>query len=148
VRRDPHEPAEAPAFVLEDQVGFRVRKVHQRVADVFAEVMAGFDVTPTQFSALVKLREAGPVPQSQLGRLIAVDPATIFGVVGRLAKRGYVEQAVSAADARVTLVGLTPAGREAAARMVAVADEVSRRVLEPLAEPERRALLDLLAKLE
>jgi DNA-binding MarR family transcriptional regulator len=138
---------EAKAYVLEDQIGFRLRKAHQRATDVFNAVMDGFDVTPTQFAALAKLDDAGPIAQNQLGRLIAMDPATIFGVVGRLTKRGLVESRVDETDARVVLVALTDEGRTAVARMKAVAAEVSRKTLAPLTAREAETLLRLIAKL-
>ena len=141
-------PAPGPErYVLEDQIGFRLRKAHQRATDVFNAVMGGFEVTPTQFAALAKLDDVGPISQNQLGRLIAMDPATIFGVVGRLAKRGYVRQSVDKSDARVVLVTLTDEGRAAVQRMRAVAAEVSRRTLEPLTAKEADTLLKLVAKL-
>jgi len=142
------EAADAPSYVLEDQIGFRLRKAHQRASEIFNEVMSAFEVTPTQFAALAKLDDVGPIAQNQLGRLIAMDPATIFGVVGRLIKRGLVEQRVDGRDARVVLVALTPEGRKAVARMKAVAAEVSRRTLAPLSRKEAAMLLKLIAKLE
>jgi DNA-binding MarR family transcriptional regulator len=142
------EAADAPSYVLEDQIGFRLRKAHQRASEIFNEVMSAFEVTPTQFAALAKLDDAGPIAQNQLGRLIAMDPATTFGVVGRLIKRGLVEQRVDGRDARVVLAALTPEGREAVARMKAVAAEVSRRTLAPLSRKEAAMLLKLIAKLE
>ncbi|HEX8168127.1 MAG TPA: MarR family transcriptional regulator [Beijerinckiaceae bacterium] len=148
------EPEPAPAaesegqkYVLEDQIGFRLRKAHQRASEIFNAVMGGFDVTPTQFAALAKLDDVGPVPQNHLGRLVAMDPATIFGVVGRLTKRGYVRQAVDGKDARVVLVALTDEGRATVVRMKAVAAEVSRKTLAPLSAREAETLLRLIAKL-
>ena len=135
------------SYVLEDQIGFRLRKAHQRATDIFNAVMGGFDVTPTQFAALAKLDDVGPVPQNHLGRLVAMDPATICGVVGRLAKRGHVESRVDGRDARVVLVALTDEGRAAVARMKAVAAEVSRRTLAPLSAKEAETLLRLVAKI-
>ena len=76
-----------------------------------------------------------------------MDPATIFGVVGRLAKRGYVCQSLDESDARVVLVTLTDEGRAAVARMRAVAAEVSRRTLETLTAKETDTLMKLVAKL-
>lgn len=75
-------------YRLEDQVGFVLRRAHQRASGIFAEVMGRYDVTPTQFAALAKLADVAPVSQNELGRLTAMDPATIFGVVSRLVKRG------------------------------------------------------------
>jgi DNA-binding MarR family transcriptional regulator len=138
---------EGEEYVLEDQVGFRLRKAHQRATEIFNAVMGGFDITPTQFAALAKLDEAGPLAQNQLGRLVAMDPATIFGVVGRLIKRGLVESRIDGKDARVVLVALTDEGRAAVTRMKAVAAEVSRKTLAPLHAREAETLLKLIAKL-
>jgi DNA-binding MarR family transcriptional regulator len=51
------------------------------------------------------------VSQNQLGRLTAMDPATISGVIGRLTTRGYVQASPDPKDARVVVLGLTPAGK-------------------------------------
>jgi MarR family transcriptional regulator, lower aerobic nicotinate degradation pathway regulator len=137
----------ASAYVLEDQVGFLLRCAHQRATEVFNAVMARFAVTPTQFAALAKLHDLGSVSQNHLGRLIAMDPATISGVIGRLTARGFVGQSPDPKDARLVLLTLTPAGRSAIAEMRAVAAEVSRRTLAPLAADEADAFLKALAKL-
>jgi MarR family transcriptional regulator, lower aerobic nicotinate degradation pathway regulator len=138
---------EPDGYVLEDQIGFRLRKAHHRASEIFGAVMGGFEVTPTQFAALAKLHETGPLPQNQLGRLTAMDPATIFGVVSRLTKRGLVRQAASEADGRMLMVSLTPEGEAVAAHMRALGPEVSRRTLAPLTRREAETLLRLVAKL-
>ena len=150
-RRKPIEPTDADkaasVYVLEDQVGFLLRCAHQKATETFNAVMAPFAVTPTQFAALAKLDDLGSVSQNQLGRLIAMDPATISGVVGRLIARGFVRQSPHAKDARLVLLALTPAGRVAVRDMKAVAAQVSRRTLEPLTRGEAAALMQMLARL-
>ncbi len=144
----PPDPSAAGAYRLEEQVGFRVRKVHQRATEIFNAVMADFDITPMQFAALAKVHDLGSVSQNQLGRLVAMDPATIFGVVGRLMKRGLVAQHLDPQDARLALIALTPQGRDLVIAMKALGSEVSIRTLAPLSETEGRQLLALLARLE
>ncbi len=104
-------------------------------------------VTPTQFAALAKLDDLGAVSQNQLGRLTAMDPATISGVIGRLTARGYVRQSPDPKDARVVILGLTAAGKSAIASMKAVAANVSAKTLEPLTPGEAAALVAALAKI-
>jgi DNA-binding MarR family transcriptional regulator len=151
IRRKPADhasPAErAAAYALEAQVGFLLRCAHQRATELFNSVMSRFSVTPTQFAALAKLDDMGSVSQNQLGRLTAMDPATISGVVGRLMARGYVRQATDIKDARLVMLMLTPAGQVAVTAMKSVAAEVSRRTLEPLAPGETTALLKALTKI-
>jgi len=137
----------AADYVLEDQVGFLLRCAHQRATETFNAVMAEFSITPTQFAALAKLDDLQAVSQNQLGRLTAMDPATISGVVGRLATRGYVQTSPDPNDARVVVLGLTPAGKSAITAMRTVAANVSRKTLEPLTAAEAAALVGALAKI-
>lgn len=136
----------AKSYVLEDQVGFILRRVHQHATDVFNDVMDGFELTTTQFAALAKLHDLGPTSQNQLGRLIAMDPATMFGVAGRLVKRGLVRQSVDPADARLVVLQLTDEGTALIEGMKARGAEVSRRTLEGLSPEEAETLCRLLRK--
>jgi MarR family transcriptional regulator, lower aerobic nicotinate degradation pathway regulator len=132
-------------YRLEDQVGFLLRRAIQRHLAIFAHVIP--EVTTTQFAALAKLLELGPVSQNQLGRATAMDAATIKGVVGRLVNRRLVQTVPSPEDRRRLVVDLTPEGRELAADLTARGPEASRRTLEPLSAVERRRLLALLRKI-
>ena len=67
------------SYLLEAQVGHLIRRAHQRHVALFAEHFADADLTPTQWAALAKLRERGTLSQNLLGRLTAMDPATIQG---------------------------------------------------------------------
>ncbi len=140
-------PATGADYRLEEQIGFVLRCVHQRATEIFNATMARHNVTPTQFSVLAKLDDLGSVSQNQLGRLVAMDPATTSGVVGRLIARGFISQSPVPEDARLVLLALTPEGRRAVADMKADAAEVSRRTLEPLTPEEASQLLLALEKL-
>jgi DNA-binding MarR family transcriptional regulator len=134
-------------YRLEEQIGYVLRRAHQKATSIFNAVMGEFGVTPTQFAALAKLDDAGRVSQNELGRLTAMDPATIWGVINRLIKQGYVAQSADPDDARLVMVELTDAGRTVALRMKAVAANVSRETLRPFSEEEGKQLLALLARL-
>jgi DNA-binding MarR family transcriptional regulator len=140
-------PEVAAGYVLEDQIGFLLRCAHQRATETFNAVMAEFSITPTQFAALAKLDDLQAVSQNQLGRLTAMDPATISGVIGRLATRGYVQTSPDPNDGRVVVLGLTPAGKAAVTAMKAVAANVSRKTLEPLTAADAAALVAALTKI-
>jgi DNA-binding MarR family transcriptional regulator len=135
------------SYRLEAQIGFLLRRAHQKATGIFNAVMGEFGVTPTQFAALAKLDDAGRVSQNELGRLTAMDPATVWGVINRLIRQGYVAQSADPDDARLVLVELTDAGRKATLRMKAVAAEVSRETLRPFSDEEARQLLALLGRL-
>jgi DNA-binding MarR family transcriptional regulator len=135
-----------PAYVLEQQIGFMLRQVWQRHAAIFAREI-GINLTPTQWAALAKLSESGPCSQNQLGRLTAMDVATIKGVIDRLTARGLTETSADPADGRRLLVSLTRAGQQLAEKTVPNALAITRETLAPLDAKERDTLLGLLGRL-
>ncbi|HEX2554866.1 MAG TPA: MarR family transcriptional regulator [Microvirga sp.] len=141
------DPEAVLAYRLEEQIGYLIRRAHQRASAIFDAVMADFDVTPVQFAALAKLHDLGPTSQNLLGRMVGIDPATMFGVAGRLAKRGLVVATPDPSDARLVLLDLTPEGRAVVEAMKARGHEVTARTLEPLAPAEAEALAQLLARI-
>src|SRR5437763_13623296 len=86
-------------YRLEDQVGFVLRQAQQRHTALFSSLMIE-GLTPTQWAALAKLAEVGASSQNRLGRLTAMDAATIKGVIDRLNARGLTQARADAADAR------------------------------------------------
>lgn len=135
------------AYKLEDQVGYVLRKAHQRATAIFQTTMPDAQITPTQYTALVRLKEEGEVSQNQLGRLTAMDPATIQGVIRRLVERKLVQIRPDPDDRRRRLLRLTEAGEAHVDSLIPSGPEVSKRTLEPLDEEERRTFMALLQRL-
>ncbi len=107
----------------------------------------GINLTPTQWAALAKLQETGQCSQNALGRLTAMDVATIKGVIDRLTARGLTETAPDPEDGRRLLVSLTRAGQQLAEKAATNALAISRETLSPLDTKERETLMELLSKL-
>jgi DNA-binding MarR family transcriptional regulator len=133
-------------YVLDDQIGFRLRVAMQRHTAIFMSCMVQ-ELTQTQFAALAKLREVGVCSQNQLGRLIYLDPSTIKGVVDRLARRGFVETCGHPNDRRRRAVVLTEKGRRATDAAAKVATAITARTLVPLNAREQRQIVKLLRRL-
>ena len=135
-----------PAYILDEQIGFILRQVWQRHAAIFARDI-GINLTPTQWAALAKLSETGPCSQNQLGRLTAMDVATIKGVIDRLTARGLTETSSDPEDGRRLLVSLSRTGQQMAEKAAPNALAISRETLAPLDARERETLFGLLNKL-
>ncbi|MFI5011414.1 MAG: MarR family winged helix-turn-helix transcriptional regulator [Hyphomicrobiales bacterium] len=140
------EPHDGP-YVLEAQIGHLLRRAHQRHVAIFLEAMGEDGPTPTQFAALVKLADAGELSQNRLGRLTAMDPATIKGVVARLVERGLVERASDPKDQRRVALRLSAEGRGLVSRLIEKARAATAATLEPLPPGERRRLIALLNRI-
>jgi len=111
------QPAAEADYVLDDQVGFLLRQAQQRQS------------------------------QNQLGRLTAMDAATIKGVIDRLTKRGVTATTADPADGRRLLVALTAQGEAIFARGKPMAERITAATLEPLSEAERASFVALLRRL-
>lgn len=132
-------------YRLQEQIGFVLRKAHQRHVAIFASQIA--DLTPPQFAALAKLHDVGETSQNQLGALVAMDAATIKGVIDRLKMRGFVDIAPDEGDRRRLLVRLTEDGRDAIERLIPLAQQITAETLAPLSAREAATLLKLLARI-
>ena len=132
-------------YVLDDQIGYVLRRVTQRHLVIFSEAIP--EVTTTQFAVLARLTEQGPQSQNLLGRATAMDAATIKGVVDRLTLQGLVTTAADRDDRRRLTVTLTDAGSALFRRCVTPAQGISRKTLEPLSASESKQLLQLLTRL-
>lgn len=133
-------------YVLDQQVGFLLRKAQQRHLSIFSSLMPE-GLTAQQFAALVKLAQAGPSSQNSLGRQTAMDNTTINGVVKRLTQRGLIEKFPSDEDHRLHMLRLTAEGARVCDRVLPFAMEITRLTLAPLAQSERTTLLRLLRKI-
>ncbi|MEJ6785724.1 MarR family winged helix-turn-helix transcriptional regulator [Aminobacter sp. Piv2-1] len=145
VAMSPDDPGHDVGYRLQDQIGFILRKAHQRHVAIFAAHIA--DLTPPQFAALAKLRDVGETSQNQLGALIAMDAATVKGVIDRLAARGLVRLGKHEVDKRRLLVGLTEEGQRTVEELVPLARTITEETLAPLSAREATTLLQLLAKI-
>jgi DNA-binding MarR family transcriptional regulator len=149
---DPHDAplaagGETLDYRLDQQIGFLLRRAHQHASEVFQSKIGDRNITPQQFSVLITLLERREIAQTRLGGLVAMDPATVLGVVQRLAQRGLVAVRTDPEDGRRRLVQLTHDGHELARELVAIGPAISRETLEGLSEPEQRDLLRLLDRL-
>lgn len=124
-----------------------LRRAHQRHTALFADEFSAFQLTPTQFAVLFTVGREGETSQNQLGRMTAMDPATVQGVVRRLAARDLVVARKDASDGRRSLWRISSQGRALLERAVPIAKKVTERTLAPLSPSESRRLLALLAKL-
>lgn len=132
-------------YVLDDQIGFVLRRVTQRHLAIFSDAIP--EVTTTQFAALAKLAELGPLSQNHLGRVTAMDAATIKGVVDRLRRQGLIETTDDPDDRRRLTVALSAAGQRLIDRVRPVAHDITARTLAPLSPDEQDALQALLLRL-
>lgn len=133
-------------YRLDDQVGYILRLVSQRHSAIFQSGDV-HGLTATQFAALIRIDEKGTCSQNQLGRLSAMDAATIKGVVDRLAKKGLVAFAPDPRDKRRTMISLTKKAMGIMPDLHAGGHRITAKTLACLTSKEQDTLLKILGKL-
>ena len=139
-------PTDESTYILEDQVGYLLRLAGQRHVAIFQKNTMR-NLTPTQFSALVRIDLVGECSQNKLGRMISMDVATIKGVVDRLKKKDLVNLKPDLNDRRRTVISLTDESKALVADLHEMGAYITDATLEPLTGKEKKTLLRLLKKI-
>jgi DNA-binding MarR family transcriptional regulator len=127
--------------------GYLVRRLHQIHSAIFAEECKAFAITPVQYGLLTALLHYPGSDQVTLGAEIGIDRTNVADVLERLAERGLVRRAKSAADRRMMLAFLTSDGEALTRDMHAAMQRSQDRLLAPLPPSERQAFVAMLVQL-
>ena len=134
------------AYDLDEQVGYLLRLASQRHAGIFQNIISK-DLTPTQFSVLIRLAEKGDLSQNRLGRLAALDTATTKGVVDRLRAKSLIQSRLDTSDKRRAIISLTDEGQSIISTLKKDGLAITDKTLESLEANEKLKLLKLLNKI-
>jgi DNA-binding MarR family transcriptional regulator len=107
---------------------------------------AELQLSPAQCHVLHLIEPGRPIPMGQLAETLACDASNVTGLVDRLESRGLVRRRPSAADRRVKVLDLTPAGSRLRTILV---DRMTTppATLRRLSLSEQRALVRILTRL-
>lgn len=97
---------------------------------------------------LAALDEQGPLPQSAIGVLAALDRGDLSVALDELTADGSVEREPDPDDRRRKVVSLTPRGAERLATLREALDRAQRELLAPLSDDQRAGLLAALRLLQ
>lgn len=104
-------------------------------------------MTPTQFAVVEALYHLGPLPQCQLAARVFKSSGNMTLVVDNLEKLGMVSRQSDAHDRRVSLVVLTPLGKETVSKIFPGHAAFIKDLFIVLTSEEQRLLGETLRKL-
>lgn len=133
--------------VLDDSLGYHVRRVQLANFRGFAQRVRKPKATPTQFTMLVLIDASPGMSQVELGTVLDMDRATTMTVVDKLEARKWVVRKRSTVDRRKHELHLSPQGRTALTAMKKAVDEHEQEFSSRLTKREKAELLRLLKKL-
>jgi len=133
-------------YLVDQQIGFVLRLAVQFHTGIFTSLMIE-NLTQTQFATLARIREVGTCTQSDLTRLLALDSATVNGVIERLHNRNLLHIADDPSDGRRQTISLTEQGLRIYELAELVAREITLKTVQALTLSEQRRLIYLLNKM-
>lgn len=102
------------------------------------------DLTPVQAGMLILIEENPGLAQIELARLLNVEGPTLWALVARLRKRGFVQRYRQPGDKRAFALHLTKLGKHALVQTTALLADHQEVLLRHLTSSQRQALNDAL----
>ena len=98
--------------ILNNLLGYHLRRAQSAVFDDFMKIMADNKITPGQFGVLTLIDTNPGLNQSTLAKAIGVGRSTMVAVIDGLEKRDLIERQKSPDDKRSYALAMTEKGRE------------------------------------
>ena len=93
------------------EIIYSIRRLMQGSERYTKEINKKYNVSAAQVNCLLALYEYGPLPHSQIAKMILVNSSTVTGIIDRLEQKGLVERQRISQDRRVITVQLTENGK-------------------------------------
>jgi DNA-binding MarR family transcriptional regulator len=133
--------------VLDDLLGYSLRRAQVAMFMAFQEATRGMGITPPRFTALVMIGANPGLSQTALGNVLGIARSGAMLLATWFEAQGLVERRHRADDGRAWGLYLTPAGEALVQRVKRRVVASDRKRAAVLSAPERRELRRLLAKL-
>lgn len=129
-------------LLLDNQLCFPLYAAAKEVVRRYTPFLAPFDLTYTQYIAMMVLWEKKTVSVNELGKQLMLDSGTLTPLLRKLEDKKYLLREKSAKDGRRLIVSLTPEGASLKDKMVVVPQKMGTCVhLSPEETVELKRLL-------
>ena len=134
--------------ILEDLVGYHLRRASTVVGNDFALALDGTRIRQVLFAILSIVKHNPGINQGAVGRALGIQRAEMVSLINELVDRALVDRKTSSEDRRAFSLTLTGEGE-------AMFDDCVKRInahedslLSDLSTDERALLIDLLSRIE
>lgn len=134
--------------MIEDAVGYRLRRAQLSVFQDFNEVFSAKGLRPTDFAVLMLLTRNQGAKQSEVAEALGIQRANFVAIVDGLENKGFVARRKSEVDRRVQSLHITEQGLAYLDGLMPIWQEHEERLLSKLGgKPARDQLIGLLKRL-
>ena len=133
-------------------LSLRIAGCHNAMSEATVRALnqAGFAGSQVRYSVLRSLffAENHCLTHADTSRRVSVSPGTLTRVVDGMETDGLVARLTDPTDRRVTLIQLTPMGKDMSKRLVPVVARLRTELFEVFSEDEKQTLTTLLRRLQ
>ncbi|UYN95637.1 MAG: MarR family transcriptional regulator [Enhydrobacter sp.] len=133
--------------VLDDSIGYLLRRAQVTVFQRFFEVFAEVGLRPGQYSVLAVIERNPGLRQTQLGDALGIKKANLVAMIDKLEERGLARRLPAANDRRSHALHLTPRGSALMVRLHRLNSRLDQRFSQVLGTDDRRRLCDALRRI-
>ena len=132
---------------LGDFLGFRMRRLQNRLSRTFGEATRDFNLRSGLFSSLEIIKANPGISQQNLSEVVGLDKSVTVMIVDLLEERGFAERRKSKNDRRRYSLYVTSRGEEELRKLFAIMARTENGVLHGVSEEELHWLMDILDRL-
>ena len=128
-----------------DSLGTQLNITARSLRVALEKELSHLGITPSQWILLMALHEKDRQGQTELGRMVNQDNATITRSLDKLQEMDLIVRAQDQGDRRAQIVSLTPKGRTACKEWNFIGQAVNHRASKGLSAADKKKLLEMLA---
>jgi len=135
-------------MLFQDCLCFLIGKVSRKMARITKERLAPYGLTPTQFFLLTALYEKDRILISSLAQKVALEKATLTGLLDRMERDGLTERRPDPEDRRAIMVHLTEKAEGLREELTELYHDNNGMFLSLLSQDEKEVFESVINKLE
>ena len=135
-------------MLFRDCLCFQVNRIARKMTRVIQELLSPYGLTTTQFFLLTALYEEDGILISALARKVALDRATLTGLLDRLERDDLIARRPDAGDRRAILIHLTQKAEGLREELTDLYHRNNSSFLSLLTQEEKNLFETAIAKLE
>lgn len=135
-------------MLFRDCLCFQVNRIARKMTRIIQELLAPYRLTTTQFFLLTALYEEDGVLISTLARKVALDRATLTGLLDRMERDDLIARRPDAGDRRAIRIHLTQKAEGLREELTDLYHRNNSSFLSLLTQEERNLFETAVAKLE
>lgn len=134
-------------YTLEEHFGIKVAKVRNSIKNEMENALIPYNITTTQFVVLLKLSEKDRMTQKDLSFETNYKQSALTLILDKLESKKLIIREAKENDRRAYLIVITKEGRELERKLIVIAKELEKRILDGISEEQKKEFLNILDKI-